>query len=95
MCGIRGLEPWAALSHWGATLRLCLWVLSQGWGQGHWLGPSESPPRSLLTDPKGGWSHIVTEKILALGQQAAHGHCVHCSRLVSTQVRGGGSQGAT
>lgn len=30
--------------------------------------------------------------MLVLGQQAAHGHRVHCSRLVSTQVSGGGGR---
>lgn len=62
LCGIIGSRALGSPQPLGATLRLCLWVLSQGWGQGHWLGPSESPPRLLLTDPKEGWGHTESER---------------------------------
>lgn len=47
--------------------------------------PLKPHPGRCSQTPK--WAG-VTEKMLVLGQQAAHGHRVHCSRLVSTQVGG-------
>lgn len=92
--GSEVLEPWAALSHWGVPSGSASWVLSQGWGQGHWLGPSEAHSGRCSPDPKGGWGHgRAIEKMLALGSRRAWASFT-LFKAGSTLRSGSGSQDA-